>query len=426
MTIIWNQQRFLRSWHHKDDHVDVLPGVGQDLNMWLAATCLIRRDSLNWSFVSAPWVDFDEVKERMCFSMLVNWGIEVRGNTVVKCFLIFLSSCTFRTTSNTSSTEFIERSNMYSIIMTAALVSLSSGRLGQDANVNQMAGSFALHADTKMNFKDAFYFCKEKVWNSHLNHRRRDDHSFVSHIMYILPNWLRLKTIFIPIWKSKINHLQSHLQPELTHPTQLSQHCQYTFTTQYGTGLAHIQNSEEAKQVLNMVQAANCGTGAPGTRNTWIGLQKYYFQNDWYWIQGFSSSGSASKWFVFIFITRWFPTYRCKKSHWIFGFCFNETFVNSWIAKMLPAVFPKTNPIICPKCKFLFSHSDGDCDDFWRTNRPVDDPERECGVIWHKATEWDNMMGNGWCDRELCFVCAGIHSSSVVCEFPWNGTIVSI
>ena len=83
MTIIWNQQRFLRSWHHKDDHVDVLPGVGQDLNMWLAATCLIRRDSLNWSFVSAPWVDFDEVKERMCFSMLVNWGIEVRGNTVV-------------------------------------------------------------------------------------------------------------------------------------------------------------------------------------------------------------------------------------------------------------------------------------------------------------------------------------------------------
>merc|ERR1719410_902559 len=97
--------------------------------------------------------------------------------------------------------------------MTAALVSLSSGRLGQDANVNQMAGSFALHADTKMNFKDAFYFCKEK----------------------------------------------------------------------YGYGLANIQNSEEAKQVLNMVQAANCGTGAPGTRNTWIGL--YKVNNDWVWIQ---------------------------------------------------------------------------------------------------------------------------------------------
>ena len=89
----------------------------------------------------------------------------------LKCFLTFLRLCNFRTSSNISSIEFIERSNMYSIIMTAALVSLSSG---QGANVNQMNGPFALHADTKMNWKDANSFCHDKVWNSHLNHRRRD------------------------------------------------------------------------------------------------------------------------------------------------------------------------------------------------------------------------------------------------------------
>ena len=243
----------------------------------------------------------------------------------------------------------------------------------------------------------------------------QDDHAFVSHIMYILPNWLRLKTIFIPMWKSKINHLQAHLQLKLTHPPQ---HCQYTFTTQYGYGLATIGNAFDAETVLGMVQAANCGTGAPGTRNTWVGLVDHG-SSGWYWTTG-------DKWFAFIFITLWFPTYRCKKSHWIFGFCFNETFANRWIAKMLPAVFPKTNLLICPKCKFLPFHSDGDCNDFWRNGRPVDDPDRACGVIWHKATEWDNMMGNGWCDRKLCFVCAGIHSSSVVCELLLNGTIVSI
>jgi len=131
---------------------------------------------------------------------------------------------------------------------------------------------------------------------------------------------------------------------------------------QYGTGLASIRDSDEAETALSMVQAANCGTGAAFTRNTYIGLAQDEQSGDWLWDDG-------------------------------------ET---------------------CPT----------DCIDlpFWRSSRPVDISGRRCGVIWHKATETEEMMGNGWCDSTLCFLCrvGDAHCDHVLSQSDFESGTVRI
>ena len=56
--------------------------------------------------------------------------------------------------------------------------------------------------------------------------------------------------------------------------------------TQYGTTLATIRNDSDARQLMEMVLAANCGTGDAGTRNTWIGLNDQSVHDSWEWVSG--------------------------------------------------------------------------------------------------------------------------------------------
>ena len=58
------------------------------------------------------------------------------------------------------------------------------------------------------------------------------------------------------------------------------------FLDQYGTTLATISNDDEAATILAMVQAANCGTGSSGTRNTWIGLNDLDTKGTYEWVSG--------------------------------------------------------------------------------------------------------------------------------------------
>jgi len=63
----------------------------------------------------------------------------------------------------------------------------------------------------------------------------------------------------------------------------------------YGTTLATISNDDEAATILAMVQAADCGTGSVGTRNTWIGLNDLDTKGTYEWVNGEECDGDCNE-----------------------------------------------------------------------------------------------------------------------------------